>query len=133
MPRSSATRCTLRSVAMLLLGLLALPGNLLQLTLRRFLALSEPTRKLLSEAAVLGRQFSVGDFSRIAECTEAEVVSVAGEGVRAQILSRTPKGYAFLSESLRDITRDERILAAAACSSDGHLLATTHQIVYFKE
>ena len=28
MPRSSATRCTLRSVAMLLLGLLALPGNL---------------------------------------------------------------------------------------------------------
>jgi DNA-binding winged helix-turn-helix (wHTH) protein/DNA-binding NarL/FixJ family response regulator len=71
---------------------------------RHVRALSERTRDLLTESAVLGRQFDLGKLAIVSAAPQGELLDRLEEAVNARVLRRSTNGVYFFAHALvRDV------------------------------
>lgn len=67
---------------------LEIPASLKEVMSQRLKKLSQPQRRLLSLAALLGRRFSIDTLAAVAEAGEAELVKTLEKGMALQLIRR---------------------------------------------
>lgn len=99
------------------------PSAVRSLILRRSAHLPEATRRVLAEAAVIGRSFSLSDLAAVRERTGRDTAESPGElaellapavgaGLLIEQAESAPADYRFAHEQIRDLTAETLTVAA---------------------
>ncbi len=90
------------------LALLPRPDDLRALVGRRLQGLSQPSRDLVSVAAVLGREADVDVLAEVASLTESAVVDALRELVQRQVMEEAAESrLRFVHDKLREVAYDD--------------------------
>jgi len=86
---------------------LPLPARVRKLVLQRLERLSDPGRRLVAVAGVIGRQFDFALVQRAADMSEREAAEGVEELVRRRVLRGAGEGLAFSHDHIREVATSE--------------------------